>query len=187
MADPETSFASSIAEKADVETLKLLYADFRAALETEIERRRELTRSVAAIPAAAGGILALFIALRPTGEGALITVLYALGLVPFLLIVNQARKVSRLTGPSEGRGVSQTHVGRSSIMAGTGADDRLLLPTAQYLVLRIEETRLDYQNLAVQGRSTEFMQSYILRSSQVLLTIEVIYLVLLTLAAPFVS
>ena len=187
MADPETSFASRIADKADIDTLKLLYSDFQAALESEIERRRELTRSVAAIPAAAGGILALFIALRPTDEGALITVLYALGLVPFLVIVTQARKVSQLTGPSEGRGVSQTHVGRSSIMVETGADERLFLPTAQYLALRIEETRLDYQNLAVQGRSTEFMQSYVLRTSQVLLTIEVVYLVLVTLAAQFVS
>jgi hypothetical protein len=71
----------------DVETLKLVYAELQRALESEDERRRSLLRTLATLPASAGAVLALFIAVRPDKASALVSVLYAIGLVPFVLIV----------------------------------------------------------------------------------------------------
>jgi hypothetical protein len=181
--DPKTP-RPKIYDEADVETLGLLYADFQAALERELERRRALRRSVAAIPATAGGILALFIALRPADDSTLVTILYALGLLPFLVIVREAFDVTRLTEATDR--LREAPIGASSIRVPSGSDERLLLSPAEYLVLRVEETRLDYHELMRQG-SSEFMQTFVHRSTQFLLTAEIIYLVLVTLIAPFIS
>lgn len=71
---------------ADVETLRRVHAEVDKRMDLMREDRRTLAAEYAALPPSASGIFALFVAFRPDGLPGAFAYLYALTLVPILLI-----------------------------------------------------------------------------------------------------
>lgn len=88
-ADPNqaTTHDVAAAEAADVETLRLAYAEAQTQVELARDERRLMAAEYAALPPSAGAILALFAAFRPEGLPEVSAYLYGLSVIPFLCIL----------------------------------------------------------------------------------------------------
>jgi hypothetical protein len=173
---------------ADVETLRLVYADVKSSRDAEVSRIEVGLRGLTTLPATAGAILALFIALRPDSDSALLSTLYAVGLLPFAAIV-----VLSIASPLRAPWIRR--VPPDELDPG----DRLPLP--EWLENEIIEGRKEIDRLwgLSQGgfeirprppftaRVQRLPQLTTLVRLQILLAVEVIYLTSLAIVSPFIA
>ena len=174
----EVEYRLPDAEGADLETLKLAYEEVWEQLRIQRDFRKQIAAELTATPTLAGAVLALFVALRPDDANALISVLYAIGVVPFLVIVVATiRGATDVIAPKQLAGVLQKAEIRGEL------EDADYFPLRKFLVLRIVGGR------GVRDLTSQMEADYpaFLRRMRLLLVIELIYLVGVTVLIPFID
>lgn len=156
-------------EEPDPETVRLIYAEIERALDRQFEQIHVLNSRAQQLLAFAGGILGLVIALRPPTDDAAIAVLFSLALLLFAVIVWLGHRSWTLVGwrrdPEPGRLWT-----RYQLWPETWLRQQLILNWVQ--------------SHDANRKSIDAKVRY-LRLTQLMLGIEIAYLVAIVIVRPF--
>jgi hypothetical protein len=169
----------------DLETLKLAYAEAQSDLTTLRQRKESALRAVAAFPASAAVVIGLALTVKPDTEDVIVSVLYALGLVPFVMIVRRSLELTEILLTL--KTTWERVVAESGEKENVYIRDEDQLTPETWLVNRIVDARFYLQAEASSTEEGDVVpeEERILLSLQRLLAIEVLYLVAVSIVAPF--
>ena len=163
-----------IADDLDMETLRLTYAEVNKGVDRLHAESARMDAEFAALPPAAGAILAVFIAFRPDDLPGVFPYLYGLALVPFLgILYISVRSRDLLDAPDLRQKVAK------EARVSDELEDDARLPAREWLTGRIIGGR------AVQWaglQQTAHFHQYI-RGGRILFGALIVFLALVTTAA----